>query len=183
MDRTTCVAAQAAVAINVTGFRRYHERRVRDDQIELQPADGLEEVALPALDVLQVVQPGIERGQPHGPRIAVHGQHPRAVPGGKEGLETATGAEVERQGRGPPNRDIGQGQGAAADPHDVVRGQPCSDLLGPVVSQHEALKGNQLHGGNDRLPSRFQEPQPDPVLQLHRRDGLLRRTNIDRRSR
>ena len=68
----------------------------------------------------EVVEGGVEPGQPERPLVDVGGDHPAGVGGEVQRLDPAAGAEVERPVDRLADGQLGQGERGGADAEDVV---------------------------------------------------------------
>ena len=75
---------------------RHDVRRVARDQVVLLVTRRLEEAAVPALDVVEPVERGVQLGVRERARVDVDGDDVAVVPRGEERVDAAAGADVER---------------------------------------------------------------------------------------
>ena len=121
------VAGHPGVAVDqsLARRRRDHERRVGHDQVEGLPAHRVEEAAFGAGDSAgracrDLVQGGVEPGEPERSRVQVAGDHPVGVLGEVQRLHPAPGAEIERRSDRLADGELRERGGGRADPEHVV---------------------------------------------------------------
>ena len=135
------VAGQSRVAVDQPLPRRRgdHERRVRRDEVELVVGDRLEEAALAHLDpVGDLVELGVEPGQPQRALVHVGGDDPFGVGGQVQRLHSAAGTEVERAPHRLAHGQLGQRGRGRADAEHVVGG----DAVGLPVEPGRQVAGH-----------------------------------------
>ena len=93
------VRVVASVPERVPPVGRDDVWRVAEDEVEALARDGLEEAPLAELDVLHLVQAGVEGGEVQRPRVHVDGHDALAVARGPDRLDARARADVERRGR------------------------------------------------------------------------------------
>jgi hypothetical protein len=102
--RGDVVAAEAAVAVDPPRLRGDDVRRVARDEVERLAVNRLEEAALPALDVVESVQRGVELRVRERARIDVDRDHLAVVTRGDERVDPAAGPDVECAAAALPRR-------------------------------------------------------------------------------
>ena len=95
------VSLEAAVPVLVGGHaripRRDHERRIRHDAVEAFARHRLEHAPEPELDAVDAVQLGVEPREHEGALRDVGRDDPPSPASGVQGLDAASGSEVERR--------------------------------------------------------------------------------------
>ena len=76
---------------------RDDERRIRHDAVEALPRHRLEQAAEPELDAVDAVELGVEPGELEGALRDVGRDDPRGPAPGVQGLDAASGSEVEHR--------------------------------------------------------------------------------------
>ena len=123
-SRESASPAEPAVAVGELVHRRDDEGRIRDDEPELLVPNGLEQVALPPLDVLDAVQSCVEPGEAECARVQVDADDVLAVARCEERLDAGAGAEVEGGLHRPAHGQRGERPRGRPDLEDVVLPAP-----------------------------------------------------------
>ena len=89
------VDGQLAVAVHPAGLRRHHERRVARDESELLAGNGREQASMTRLDVLELVQRGVQCGESEGALVDVGRDCDSRVGRREERMDAVAGADVE----------------------------------------------------------------------------------------
>ena len=128
------VAGQAGVAVDqpFAGGRGDHERRVGRDQVEELAVHRLEERPVADLDaLLDVVEGGVEAGEPQRAGVDVGRDDRLGVAGEVQGLDAAAGAEVQRPADRLAQRQLRQARGGGTDAQHVVGTDPLRRTVQP----------------------------------------------------
>ena len=104
------------------GVGRDDEGGVAHHQVELAPGHRLEPAPLEALHAFHAVEPRVEGTEGQRALVHVHSHGFVAVPRCQQGLDPATGAQVERPAHGLPDRQIGKQAREGVHAPDEVAG-------------------------------------------------------------
>lgn len=125
------IALHAAIAVFVRGYvvaaRRDDKRRVRHDAIKRFASHRLKQAAGAHINVGDAVEECVESGEGEGVLGDIGGDNALGMPTRAQGLNAASGAEVEDAACGGRNLQCGERERCAADTHDVVIGERAAE--------------------------------------------------------
>ncbi len=122
--------------------------------------------------MLDPVQRGVERREAERARIDVGRDDALRVPRGEERLDPAAGAEVERAGARPPDRELRERDRRRLDPRDVVV-RDLAAALGPAVGRDDVVAVRDEPHARPRRPA-VERDEPERREPFGREPGRVR---------
>ena len=164
------IAPVSTITILQLVLGRDDERWIGHDQVELEIAHRLEQVARDKVDVGDAVEQGVEPGDGDGAGIAVGAHDLLAVGGCRERLEAAPCAQVKGPSRRWADCHPREGQRGPGHPQDVIRSlASCGHRA--IVSDHQLARRPQSDRTANRCSVQRDQSQVGPVGRIHGRDG------------